>query len=108
MTDPRFITNALGERVGVILDLETYQQMLAPRDDAELLTELSDAELVALAKSKLAPEDQQCLSDLQERCDTGTLSEAEHDMFERLLGQIDQLNVLRARAQHTLAVRADG
>lgn len=108
MTDPRFVTNALGERIGVILDLETYQQMLAPKDDAELLTELSDAELVALAESKLAPEDQQRLSDSQEKCDTGTLSDAEHDLFERLLGQIDQLNVLRARAQHTLALRADG
>lgn len=106
MTDPRFLTNARGDRIGVVLDLETYQQLLARKEDAELLTELSDAELVALAESRLAPEDQQRLGALQEKCDAGALSEDENEAFERLLAQIDQLNVLKARAQYTLAVKA--
>ena len=55
MADPRFVTNAQGERVGVILDLSTYQQMLAGQDDPELLIGMTEVELVALAESETRP-----------------------------------------------------
>ena len=101
MADPRFVTNAQGERVGVILDLATYEQMLA--EDPELLTNMSEVELMALAKSELAPGAQQALRSLQEKSSEQTLSKAEAEDLVRLLEQIDSLNILKARAHLHLA-----
>ena len=52
----RYITNEQGERIGVVLDLDEYQQMtrqlLRPdASDPEILIGLSEAELQALAHS---------------------------------------------------------
>lgn len=106
MADPRFVTNAQGERVGVILDLTTYEQMLAGRDDPDILLGLSEVELAALAESELAPGSQQRLQNLQERGSKQPLSEDEVEQIDHLLEQIDQLNILKARARYTLQARA--
>ena len=55
----RYIIDEQGERIGVLLDLEEYQQLtrLSP-PDADLLVGLSEAELQALAHSALAPAEQ--------------------------------------------------
>jgi hypothetical protein len=51
----QYVTNQQGERVGVLLDLETYHRLVnSAASDAELLTELSMEELKALADSQLA------------------------------------------------------
>ena len=106
MADPRFITNAQGERVGVILDLATYEQMLEGRDDPELLTGMTEVELTALAEGELAPNAQQQLRSLTEESSEQTLSEDEVERLERLLEQVDYLNILKARARYTLQIRA--
>ena len=102
MANPRFVTNAQGERVSVILDLETYEQMLASQDDPEILTGMAEVELTALAESKLAPEAQQQLKRLSEKSGGQTLSKNESEDLARLLEQIDYLNILKARARYTL------
>ena len=105
MEDPRFITNAQGERVGVILDLSTYEQMLSSQDDPELLAGMTELELAALAESELAPSNQQRLQDLAEKSREQSLSESESEQLGYLLEQVDHLNVLRARARYTLKIR---
>ena len=102
MAAPRFVTNAQGERVGVILDLATYEQMLVSQDDPEILTGMTEVELTALAENKLAPEAQQQLQRLSEKSGEQTLSSAEIEQLDYLLGQIDYLNILKARARYTL------
>ena len=106
MADPRFVTNAQGERVGVILDLATYEQMLEGRGDPELLTGMTEVELTALAEGELAPNAQQQLRSLTEKSSEQTLSEDEVERLERLLEQVDYLNILKARARYTLQMRA--
>ena len=106
MADPRFVTNAQGERVGVLLDLSTYEQMLAGRDDPELLLDLSEPELAALAEGELALGSQQDLHILREKSGAHALSEDEAERLDRLIERIDQLNVLKARARYTLRARS--
>ena len=73
----RYIIDEQGERIGVLLDLEEYQQLtrLTP-PDAELLVGLSEAELQALAHSALAPAEQDRLNDLLARNADGRLPKA--------------------------------
>ena len=97
MTEPQFVTNTKGERVGVLLDIETYQQLLQP---SESLTGLSLDALRALASTKLEPQTQHELSDLTSK---SSLSKAEQTRLDTLLTHIDQLNTLKARAKLTLA-----
>ena len=105
MEDPRFVTNAQGERVGVILDLSTYEQMLSSQDDPELLAGMTELELAALAESELSPGNQQRLQDLAEKSSEQSLSESESEQLGHLLEQVDHLNVLKARARYTLKIR---
>lgn len=61
----RYITNEGGQRVGVLLDWETYDRLIHPLLlDGECLVGLSKPELEALAESKLAPSDRDRLDDL--------------------------------------------
>ena len=106
MADPRFVTNAQGERVGVILDLSTYEQMLVGQDDPDALHGLSEVELTALAESTLTLGSQQELQSLQDKNEADALSEDEAARLDHLIEQVDQLNVLKARARHTLQARA--
>ncbi|MEH2340028.1 hypothetical protein [Nostoc sp.] len=50
----QYVTNAQGEKVGVLLDLETYQQLTNLYVDSELLIGLNLDELQALAESSLS------------------------------------------------------
>jgi hypothetical protein len=103
----RYIIDEQGERIGVLLDLEEYQQLtrLTP-SDAELLVGLSEAELQALAYSALAPAEQERLGDLLARNADGQLSEADQATLDHLLHYVDQLSILKTRARYTLAHHA--
>ena len=99
----QYITNDKGKQVGVLLDMNTYQQLLASTpSDPELLTGLNQEELEALAKSKLALETQTQLDDLLQKQETESLSDAENLQLENILAQIDQLTILKTRANYTL------
>jgi hypothetical protein len=99
-----YVTNERGEKVGVLLDLETYQRLLVPLgSDPDLLVDLSAEELQALAESTLAPTTQTQLDNLLERQVENQLSADEIATLDRLLAQVDQLNILKTRARYTLS-----
>ncbi|MCX5983559.1 MAG: hypothetical protein NTY89_17555 [Nostocales cyanobacterium LacPavin_0920_SED1_MAG_38_18] len=60
----QYITNTQGETVGVLLNLETYQQLTNLSADTELLIGLSLDELQALVESVLSPKTQTQLDNL--------------------------------------------
>ena len=99
----RYVTNEQGERVGVLLDLEAYHQLINPLAlDAECLTGLSQAELHALAESMLAPAARDHLDELLAWNAENKLSADEIAGLDRLLAQVDQLTILKTRARYTL------
>ncbi|MEO0434733.1 MAG: hypothetical protein AAF151_23875 [Cyanobacteria bacterium J06656_5] len=101
----QYITNEQGERVGVVLDLETYQHLARAQtpETSELLLNLSLDELEALANSALAASDQQYLDNLlAKNKEESQLSEEESQSLGKLLARVDQLNLLKARAHYTL------
>lgn len=104
MNEPiRYITNEKGDRVGVVLDLATYQRLTnAPRHDPECLLNLSLAELEALSESKLAPTKQENLSALLEKNKDSQLSSEENTLLDLLLEQVDNLTILKTKARYTL------
>ena len=106
-TTRRYIIDEQGERIGVLLDLEEYQQLtrLTP-PDAELLVGLSEAELQALAYSALASAEQDRLDDLLARNAAGQLLDADQVALDYLLHYVDQLTILKTRARYTLAHHA--
>jgi hypothetical protein len=85
-----------------ILPLQKQQQVLDSLEDEELLTNISPAELQALAAVSLATDQQARLSDLLARNAEVTISPEEIVILEQLLAQVDQLNMLKARAKYTL------
>jgi hypothetical protein len=85
-----------------ILPLHRQQQLLDGLEDEELLTNISTAELLALATVSLAPDQQAQLSDLLARNAESSISPAEIILLDQLLEQVDQLNILKARAKYTL------
>lgn len=98
----RYITNEAGERVGVLLDVETYERLVASQNNPELLTGLSREELLTLADSTLALEAQSKLSHLLAENAEGRLVASDLTELDHLLTQVDYLNILRARARYTL------
>jgi hypothetical protein len=108
MATPRFITDPNGKRIEVILDLESYQKFLQSQmQDENLLVGVSDAELRALAKGKLATDEQERLSSLIKREKAGSLSSEETRELDTMLEDLDQLNLLKAKALYTLKVRQE-
>jgi len=102
----RYVTDEQGERVGVLLDLEEYRRLTSsPTLDGELLVGLSQAELQALAESMLAPTTQSRLGELLARNVETQLSPEASAELDRLLAQVDQLNILKTRARYTLHQR---
>jgi hypothetical protein len=98
-----YITNQQGERVGVMLDLETYNRLRNYlRADTELLTNLSIDELQALAESILAPKEQEELERLLVKNKETQLSADENDLLDKMLAKIDRLNIIKTRARYTL------
>lgn len=99
----QYVTNQQGERVGVLLDLETYHKLTnASTADVDILTGLSLNELQALAETALALRDQAQLDDLLARMAENQLSLDDTAILDRLLAQVDQLNILKTRARYTL------
>lgn len=98
-----YVTNEQGEKVGVLLDLKTYQQLLVRLgSDPDVFVDLSTGELHALAESTLAPTAQTQLDKLLAQHSENQLSADEIATLDRLLAQVDQLNILKTRARYTL------
>jgi hypothetical protein len=99
----QYITDDRGERVGVLLDMEAYQN-LANRSnlDIECLSGLSTEELQALAQSQLATVSQTRLAELLAQNAESQLSTDELAELDYLIAQIDQLTILKTRARYTL------
>ena len=98
-----YITNEGGQRVGVLLDWETYDRLIHPLLlDGECLVGLSKPELEALASSLLAPSDRDRLEYLLAGNADSRLSASEIEALDRLLERIDQLTILKTRARYTL------
>jgi hypothetical protein len=106
MSEPlQYLTDYNGQRVGVVLDLETYQRLKNPsidEIDEDILTGLSLEELQALSESMLSPKAQLELNNLLGRNYENNLSVEEQTNLDRLLAQVDQLNILKTRARYTL------
>ncbi|MEH1778475.1 MAG: hypothetical protein V7K67_01665 [Nostoc sp.] len=99
----RYITNEQGERIGVLLDLETYHWLThAAGVDTDCLIGLNRAELQALAESMVAPAAQTRLDELLARHTETKLGEAELAELDCLLAQVDHLTLLKTRARYTL------
>ena len=97
----QYITNEQGDRVGVVLDLDTYSR-LVPALDPEYLTGLTIEELKALSSCKLALTDQNQLDQLIDRNTQNSLSEGELHNLDDLLEKVDHLTILKTRARYTL------
>lgn len=103
----QYVTNEKGQRTGVLLDIEAYQQLISHKlADTELLTEMSRPELEALADSQLAPASQARLNLLLAQHQERELTEAATIELDELLAQVDQLTILKTRARYTLAQMA--
>ncbi|MEA5578616.1 hypothetical protein [Anabaena sp. UHCC 0451] len=98
----QYITNTQGEKVGVLLNLETYQQLTNLSANTELLIGLSLDELQALAETSLSLKSQIQLDELLMKNAENQLSNEESETLDRLISQIDQLNILKTRARYTL------
>ncbi|WP_168565167.1 hypothetical protein [Crateriforma spongiae] len=72
-------------------------------NEAKLLSNVSVPALKALASGLLAPKAQSHLDDLLARNSDGKLSEGETKELDDLIEQIDELNLLKARAAFTLS-----
>ncbi|MBW4620435.1 MAG: hypothetical protein KME17_13925 [Cyanosarcina radialis HA8281-LM2] len=99
----RYVTDRQGKRVGVLLDLETYHRLAnVAGSDEEMLTGLSLAELQALANSHLSPVEQTQLSELLAQNAEERLPADDTATLDRLLAEVDSLNILKTRARYTL------
>lgn len=100
----QYVTNEQGQRTGVLLDVAIYQRLISQKPtDPDLLTEMSRAELEALAASCLTVTSQARLEELLVRQNEGGLGEAELAELDKLLVQVDPLTLLKTRARYTLA-----
>ncbi len=97
----QYITDQRGEKVGVVLDMATYNHLIA-NIDSELLQGLSIPELESLAEIKLATESQQRLSDMLAQNAENKLLDSELASLDLLLMKVDHLNALKTRARYTL------
>jgi hypothetical protein len=105
VTPPKvqYIVNDDGQRTAVVIKWEDYvtlQDRLSP--DPAVLTGLSESELRALAEGLLSPGRQARLDELLERNREGVLDDGEQKELDQLLVHIDSMNILKARALHTL------
>ncbi|MBE9231655.1 hypothetical protein IQ231_08125 [Cuspidothrix issatschenkoi LEGE 03284] len=98
----QYITNTQGERIGVLLNMETYQQLTNLSTNSESLIGLNEDELQALAETSLSVKSQTELNELLVKNSENQLSDAEVETLDRLIAQIDQLNILKTRAKYTL------
>ncbi len=100
----QYLTNEKGQRTAVLLDVNEYRRLIGEKSiDPELLLDMSQSELEALANSRLAPDAQARLDALLKAQQQHPLSQEETEEMDRLLAQIDQLTILKTRARYTLA-----
>lgn len=100
----QYVTDEQGQRTGVLLDVAAYQRLIGEKPtDPDLLIDMSRAELEALAASSLTLASQTRLEEFLAQQKEGVLGEAEMTELDKLLVQIDQLNLLKTRAKYTLA-----
>ena len=104
----QYVTNEQGERVGVLLDFNTYARFSPLLLDEEYLVGLSIDELQALASCKLALADQTRLNDLVARNAESLLCANEVAELDGLLVKADQLTILKTRAHYTLKCLEQG
>ena len=71
-------------------------------NETKILPEVSVAGLQALANARLAPTDQTRLDELLELNSAGKLADKELQELDAILQQVDELNLLKARAEYTL------
>lgn len=71
-------------------------------NETKILTSVSHTGLEALAGVMLAPRSQTRLNELLELNSEGKLSQQELSELVKLLKQVDELNLLKARAEYTL------
>lgn len=99
----QYLVKEDGQRVGVVLGWEDYETLRATYSaDGDLLTGLSEPELQALAEGALSSRYQERLNELLRRNREGQLGADEEQELDRLLEQVDHMNVLKARAMYTL------
>lgn len=103
----QYITNAQGDRVGVVVPWETYTKLFPASPDPDYIVGLSHQELQALAQCKLASGEQQRLDDLLYRQAQNLLSAEELQNLDQLLFQIDNLTLLKTRARYSLKALAE-
>jgi hypothetical protein len=104
----QYIVNDDGLRTAVVIRWEDYvalRDRLTP--DPDLLAGLSEQELRVLAEGILSPGRQARLDELLERNHEGELGDLEREELDQLLAQIDSMNILKARALHTLQQRPE-
>jgi hypothetical protein len=102
-TPVEYIVTEDGQRTAVVMRWEDYQalQAMLPTDP-DALAGLSESELRALAEGMLSPAHQERLGELLRRNQESGLEGDEQRELDRLLDQVDQMNVLKARAAFTL------
>ena len=71
-------------------------------NETKILPEVSVAGLQALANARLAPTEQTRLDELLELNSAGKLADKELQELDAILQQVDELNLLKARAEYTL------
>ena len=92
-----------GERTGVVLNWQDYQKLRARLEvDPDLLIGLDVETLSAIANGVLSASHQQQLEALLERNRTDGLAPEEQSELDRLLDDIDRMNLLKARAIYAL------
>ena len=100
----QYLTNEQGQRTAVLLDVGHYRHLVGEKPtDPDLLWDMSQPELEALANSRLAPDEQTRLDVLLNEQKQQPLSEPQIAELDRLLAQADQLTILKTRARYTLA-----
>jgi hypothetical protein len=102
MAEPRFVTTPQGT-VEVVMDERTYEALVSSHSPDPLqLRDLTIEELKALAEGKLTTDVQAQLSGLIQKEKVGQATPEESAILDKLLHQLDQLDMLKARAFYTL------
>lgn len=98
-----YLVQENGQPTGVVLSIEDYQMLKSILNgDPDLLVGLDVETLSAIAVGMLTVQHQQHLSELLEQNRTTGLAPKEQYELDRLLDDIDRLNLLKARATYTL------
>jgi len=99
----QYLVEEDGQRTGVVLSWEDYQNLQAALStDPDLLVGLDETELQVLAEGMLSAPHQERLDELLQLNREAKLSPSEQTELDRLLEYVDSMNVLKARAIYTL------